>query len=73
MADKAERIITELFERLYPGAQAPSAELHPLPYRWAAGEEGTEPHRVVCDYIAGMTDRFSLDEYRKLFDPMEKV
>jgi dGTPase len=29
--------------------------------------------RMVCDYIAGMTDRFALDEYKKLFDPYEKV
>jgi len=29
-------------------------------------------HRVVCDYIAGMTDRFALDEHRKLFDPLVK-
>jgi dGTPase len=28
---------------------------------------------VIADYIAGMTDRFALDEYRKLFDPLEKV
>ena len=28
--------------------------------------------RVVADYIAGMTDRFALDEYRKLFDPDER-
>ena len=25
--------------------------------------------RVVADYIAGMTDRFALNEYRRLFDP----
>jgi dGTPase len=30
-------------------------------------------HRVVCDYIAGMTDRFALDEHRKLFDPLVRV
>jgi len=30
-------------------------------------------HRVVCDYIAGMTDRFALDEHRKLFDPHVKL
>jgi dGTPase len=27
---------------------------------------------VVADYIAGMTDRFALEEHRKLFDPFEK-
>jgi dGTPase len=46
--------------------------------------EGLPPHihkripidgvrRAVCDYIAGMTDRYALDEYKKLFDPYEKV
>jgi len=25
--------------------------------------------RIVCDYIAGMTDRFALDRYQELFDP----
>ncbi|MBI2982309.1 MAG: deoxyguanosinetriphosphate triphosphohydrolase, partial [Deltaproteobacteria bacterium] len=34
-------------------------------------EESTE--RVVCDYIAGMTDRFALEEHQKLFDPTERV
>jgi dGTPase len=29
--------------------------------------------RVVCDYIAGMTDRFALDEHARLFDPHERV
>ena len=29
--------------------------------------------RVVADYIAGMTDRFALEEYKKLFDPYERV
>ena len=29
--------------------------------------------RAVCDYIAAMTDRYALDEYKKLFDPYEKV
>lgn len=30
-------------------------------------------HRVVCDYIAGMTDRYALQEYAKMFDPFERV
>ncbi|WP_281289612.1 hypothetical protein [Puniceibacterium confluentis] len=24
--------------------------------------------RLVCDYIAGMTDRFAIEEHRKLFN-----
>ncbi len=30
-------------------------------------------HRVIADYIAGMTDRFAVEEYKKLFDPEERV
>jgi dGTPase len=26
-------------------------------------------HRTVCDYIAGMTDRYLLDEHARLFTP----
>lgn len=26
-------------------------------------------YRAVCDYVAGMTDRFAVDEYKRLFDP----
>lgn len=66
MMKKAERVLIELFEiymqepRMLPaGAQQMLAEF-PLP-------------RVVCHYIAGMTDRFALDEYARLFDPHEKV
>ena len=29
--------------------------------------------RVICDYIAGTTDRYALDEYKKLFEPYERV
>jgi dGTPase len=30
-------------------------------------------HRVVCDYLAGMTDRYAIQEYKRLFDPEERV
>lgn len=29
--------------------------------------------RAICDYIAGMTDRYAMDEYKRLFDPYERV
>ncbi|MCB9423300.1 MAG: hypothetical protein H6667_26125 [Ardenticatenaceae bacterium] len=28
-------------------------------------------HRVITDYIAGMTDRYALQEWQKLFDPYQ--
>jgi dGTPase len=29
--------------------------------------------RAVADYLAGMTDRYAQDEYRKLFHPFENI
>jgi len=68
MADKAERIISELFR-----AYVREPKLLP-PGNYARVESGKVPQkRVICDYIAGMTDRFALKEYGRLFDPFEKV
>ncbi len=66
MQFKAERVITALFETYVgePG-QLPREVQRKLTER--------SLHRVVCDYIAGMTDRYALQEYAKLFDPMAPV
>src|SRR3990172_1834206 len=63
MQVKAENILGDLF-------QAYSREPAQLPTEThkRADEKG-DLYRVVCDYIAGMTDRFALDEHYKLFDP----
>ena len=67
MADKAKRFIAELFH-LY--LKKPEQLPNTTRSRIIRGED---PHRVVCDYIAGMTDRYCLEEYKKLFDPFERV
>ncbi|MDP2941612.1 MAG: deoxyguanosinetriphosphate triphosphohydrolase [Candidatus Omnitrophota bacterium] len=66
MSIKAERFIQELF-KIY----CAQPEQHPAQAQKKIAQDGTR--RVVCDYIAGMTDRYALDEYKKLFDPYEKV
>ena len=66
MGDKAGRILRDLFQTYV-------SEPLQLPPRYQARIESDGLHRVVCDYIAGMTDRFALDEHRKLFDPLVKV
>jgi len=38
--------------------------------KWALDVPKQQQARVIGDYIAGMTDRFAIDEYRKLVDPM---
>ncbi|MBI3786249.1 MAG: deoxyguanosinetriphosphate triphosphohydrolase [Deltaproteobacteria bacterium] len=67
MMVKVQRVMADLFH-------AYMSEPNQLPPhiigRVAAGEK---PARVICDYIAGMTDRFALEEHRKLFDPDERV
>ncbi|MEK6790156.1 MAG: deoxyguanosinetriphosphate triphosphohydrolase [Deltaproteobacteria bacterium] len=68
MADKAERILKELFK-----AYLRAPKLLPPHVYSLIDKQGANQHRVICDYIAGMTDRFALDEYKKLFDPYEKV
>jgi len=62
MAVKAERIITDLFT-------AYRAEPAMLPRHVQTSIETRGLERTICDYIAGMTDRFALQEHDKLFDP----
>jgi dGTPase len=68
MAVKAERTLTALCnayveqpQQLPPDTQEKVAR-HP---------EGL--HRVVCDYVAGMTDRYAIQEYRRLYDMEERA
>lgn len=67
MQKKAERVLTQLFEAYI----TEPAQL-PLETQSRLEKEG-DVYRAICDYIAGMTDRFALEEYAKLFDPNERV
>ncbi len=62
MQKKAERILSELF-------RAYSSEPTMLPPQFQEQIETKGKERTICDYLAGMTDRFAVDEYQKLFDP----
>lgn len=66
MADKAERILTDLFNTYLHNPKILPPEIFEN-----SGDESQK--RIICDYIAGMTDRFALDEHEKLFDPHAKV
>jgi dGTPase len=64
MTSKARRLTEELFRLLH---QEPS--LLPDDWRARAGEAGTQrAATTVGDYVAGMTDRYAMDEYRRLTD-----
>ncbi len=66
MQIKAERILTALFD-------AYVAEPRQLPLDEQARLDELSLHRVVCHYVAGMTDRYALQEYAKMFNPFERV
>lgn len=66
MANKARRFIEELF-RTY--LKNPSQ----LPPNTQKKIKETGLRRAICDYMAGMTDRFAEQEYKKLFIPHERV
>lgn len=65
MALKAERFLSELFA-LY----VENPKILPPAILEQAGAE--DLHRIVCDYLAGMTDRFAMDEFEKLTNPYTK-
>lgn len=62
MSVKAERILESLFNTYIN-----EPTVLPEVFQEAIETDGLE--ETVCNYIAGMTDRFAVDEYQKLFDP----
>lgn len=64
MAVKAERIISDLFN-----AYLNEPMILPKHIQELIADRSLE--RTICDYIAGMTDRFAIEEYTKLFDPIK--
>lgn len=62
--DKAVRMIQELY-----GYYNDHPEVLPDEYQFLMREKGEPRERVVCDYIAGMTDPYSIKKYTDLFVP----
>ncbi len=73
MTTKAQRVVRELYgafmaePRLMPGEYFESAQQ----LETREGQHGRA--RIVADYIAGMTDRYAIGEYSRLFDPAERT
>jgi dGTPase len=62
--DRAQRVIRDLFT-------AYMDEPAKLPAEWrdeAATSDGPIHARQVCDFLAGMTDRYALEQHKRLFD-----
>jgi dGTPase len=67
MAAKAERTLTNLFH-----AYLDRPLQLPTEIRDKVTSDRGSLQRVVCDYLAGMTDRYAIQEYRRLFDMEER-
>ena len=65
MTSKAKRIVSDLF-KIY------SQEADCLPNEWKLhydkAKNSFDSNRIITDYIAGMTDRFAINEHKKLYD-----
>ena len=60
--DKVTHLITALFDYFL-------AHIEELPQDYQVNRERDGDRRIVCDYIAGMTDRFAVAKYTELFIP----
>ena len=68
MTSKARRVVGDLFRFFH-------AEPGCLPGMWYAQTDGAGTQRtaeIIADFIAGMTDRFALEEHARIFDPMSR-
>ncbi len=66
MMDKARRVVRALFERYRENPRL-------LPEEALRRADGEPLERAIADYLAGMTDRFAIEEHRRLFDPAVRV
>lgn len=69
MTSKARRILNDLFDVYLENPKQ-------LPYETfdrAKKCSDKQLHQIICNYIAAMTDRAALDEYKRLFEPYKKV
>ena len=65
MQVKAEQLIDDIFN-----AYRKEPSTLPEQFQVIIDQRGLE--RTICDYIAGMTDRYAIEEHQKLFNPLEK-
>ena len=68
MASKAERTLRDLFHAYVQEPLQLPPEIQQRAQTHLGGRE-----RVVCDYLAGMTDRYAIQEHKRLFDPEERA
>ncbi len=73
MGAKAERVINGLFTVFNDRPNLLPPQYQQMIAQATAPRSPALIARVVADYVSGMTDRYAITEYSKLFDPMESV
>ncbi len=66
MALKGQRLLRQLFAEY---CRHPAA----MPHRYCQRAQTSGVEQTVCDYLAGMTDRYAQEEYLRLFQPNTAV
>ena len=61
---KAKQMLIQLYEYYIAHPEKMSKEYYEL-----ITLKGERPYRVVCDYISGMTDQYSIAKFREIFVP----
>lgn len=69
MTNKAQKVVQGLFETFFARPELLPTEYHLAAKQMEAQSEEAGRARAVADYIAGMTDRYAIGEYERLFDP----
>jgi len=73
MTTKAKRVVRALFDAMLEDIDLMPTEHQEAARRMEATDGRPGRARAVADYIAGMTDRFAIREYGRLFDPGERT
>jgi len=73
MTTKARRVVRALFEAFFQNPELMPEEHCEAAVRMKAEAGVSGQARAVADYIAGMTDRFAILEYERLYDPAERT
>ena len=69
MTNKAQKVVQGLFETFFERPELLPTEHHLAAKQMEAESAEAGRARAVADYIAGMTDRYAIGEYERLFDP----
>ncbi|MBF0489771.1 MAG: deoxyguanosinetriphosphate triphosphohydrolase [Candidatus Omnitrophica bacterium] len=69
MTTKARRIVKDLFDVYIKNPKQLPYTIYPRQVKFTDAQK----HELIGNYIASMTDRFALDEHKRLFDPYQKV